>query len=142
MRTLWLLLLAGLLAWGTWLLLFQDEDPAVLTDPYTEETQRPEAPRAQGAQPGPTTGTLAVRVRTAAGHIPAQAKAGYRHRGELRLKALDARGGVLFTDAPLGDLIVVAAAPGYLESTQPRYLTSGIRTDVILTLKTGASPEK
>ena len=142
MRTLWILLLIGALAWGSWALLFEDEDPGDATDPYTEQSDRKEILDPARRRVSPTTGALVIRVRTAAGHIPARGKAGYRHRGETRLKALDAQGQVLFTDAPLGDLIVVARAPGYPDATQPRYLTSGIRTDVVLVLKTPQQPKK
>ena len=142
MRTLWLLLLAAALAWGTWALLFQEDDSGEAIPSSVEDTQQPEGPPVNPTRAGPTTGTLAITVRTTNGHIPARAQAGFRHQGATRLKPLDELGRALFTDAPLGDLVAVATAPGYVESTQPRYLTSGIRTDVVLRLQTEADAAK
>lgn len=138
MRTFWLLLLVVALAWGLWSLLGSEDEwaPDLLpADPPASEAE-PEAPP---APPGTgvllTTGVLTVTVRASDGKIPPGTEAGYmRGQGE-RVKRADAKGQVRFSDAPLGDLVVVAHAPGYRDGTQRRFLSAGLPTSLVIVLE-------
>ena len=139
MRTLWLVLLTGALAWGLWSVLGDAETPdtgllpsdPVDQDPVPQET-RPRVYR--------TTGTLRITVRQDGGPAPEGTKAGYRLlSGGGRMKPVNDLGEVRFTDAPLGKLTVVAESPKGREAEQARFLTSGIPLDIVLVLE---DPEK
>lgn len=138
MRSLWLVLLVIALAWGLWSLLGSEEEWSPDHLPPVRPT--PEAgPEAPAAPPGTgvllTTGVLTVTVRTSDGKIPPESEAGYlRGRGE-RVKRTDEKGQVRFSDAPLGDLVVVAHAPGYRDGTQRRFLTAGLPTNLVIVLE-------
>ncbi len=132
MRLVLLLALTGALAYGVWTLLGDGGDhPA-------QQLGEPEAPApapATGPRPVPRTVTLVLTVRTEASTIPQGTVAGYRWGGDDRVRPVDGRGRVTFTDAPTGKLSVIARAPGYEETVQERYLTGGVPTDAILVLK-------
>jgi hypothetical protein len=134
MRALWMILLILALSWGLWYLLGTDEDVAydpLPPPPPVEET----APKAPAGHVYQTTGVLTVTVRTPEGTAPSGTEAGYRWGEGERVKPVDRRGQVRFTDAPLGDLVIVAHADGYRKGTQRRFLSSGVPTDVVLTLE-------
>lgn len=133
MRALWLILLILALSWGLWHLLGTSADDAYdpLPPPPPEET----TPKASAGPVYQTTGVLTVTVRTAEGAAPLGTEAGYRWGEGERVKPVDRRGQVRFTDAPLGDLVIVAHADGYEDGTQRRFLSSGVPTDVVLTLE-------
>ena len=59
---------------------------------------------------------------------------GYRFAGETRLVYAAGDGMREFADAPLGDLEVIARAPGYAEARQPRRLLAGVPMEVLLRL--------
>ena len=82
-----------------------------------------------------TTGVLDVTVTSRSGHVPRGAQAGYRSGLEDRLRPVDERGHVIFTDAPLGNLEVLARAPGFRPATQKRFLNAGLQLSVLLRLE-------
>ena len=141
MRAFWILLIALALGWGLWTLL-GTEDPSPY-DPLPPSGPAPsETPAAGVSAPvAQTTGVLTVTVRTPDGDPPEGTEAGYRFGDGERVQPVDRRGQVRFTDAPLGDLVVVAHAKGYRTGTQRRYLTAGVPTDVVLVLEAGSNED-
>jgi hypothetical protein len=136
MRPSHLVLLALLLAAGLWL---------VLRPAPTDLPQEPGATVGDGAEPWMrlTAGTLTLRVRALDGTIPLGAEAGYRtDRGE-RLRAVHPPAGEAeFTDAPLGELVVLARAPGYQPLARPARVEAGAREDLVLVLEPEAPPTR
>ncbi len=150
MRVFALLALILLLAWGVWQLVGDDD---LLSQSPTELDGTPDGPDpgVQAADervyaPGtlPTTGTLVVTVMSMSKHIPEGARAGYVYGGRDRLRPVNERGQVTFSDAPLGYVDVVARAPGFERKAQRYYLNAGVPAEVpmVLTLKKGFVPGK
>lgn len=134
MRPSHVVLLALLLAGGLWLLL----QPRRI-EPAAEPISRAD----DGAEPWMRlkTGTLLVRVRAPDGSVPLDAEAGYKtDRGERLRAAQPPRGEAEFTDAPLGELVVMARAPGYLPVSRPARLEPGTREELVLLLEPEAPP--
>ncbi len=141
MRATGLILLTLVLAFGVWKLVGDEEslrapapseiDPPEPQDPRVAETEK----RAYPTGSLPTSTTLTVRVLSRSGHVPDKAEAGYVFGGRERLRRVDARGLVTFTDAPLGELEIVGRAPGFERSSQRRYLNAGLSTEVVMALK-------
>jgi len=142
MRTLALLVVTCLLAWGLWSFFGAGEEPSpdhLPADPKAERSQ-PKAPPGGGVLL--TTGVLTVTVRTSHGTAPAEATAGYlRGEGE-RVRRIDENGQVRFSDAPLGWVIAVAHAPGYADGSERHYVSAGLATDVVIVLKSPQDEEK
>jgi len=140
MRLLIVLVVTCALAWGLLRLLGDEGAP---TSPVPEEARPPEPAAAAGpTHEIPTTVTLVLTVQTEGGNIPQKTRAGYRYAGDDRLRTVDRQGRVMFTDAPTGRVTLVARAPGYEEILQQRYLTGGLRTDAVLTLKRSKTRKK
>ena len=137
MRTFWLLLLTVALAWGLWSLLGSEDEWTPDQLPADTEalptTTEPQAPPGTGVLL--TTGVLTVTVRTSEGALPLDAQAGYLRGAGERVKRCDEKGQVRFSDAPLGELVVVAHAPAFRDATQRCYLSAGLPTDVVLVLE-------
>jgi hypothetical protein len=141
MRTTILALITLLLAWGVWQIVGDHgpadvdglgvEDESVSSDPRVAESE------AAAYSPGalPTSGTLRIKVTSKSGHVPGEAKVGYIFGGRERLRAVDALGLAVFTDAPLGKLEVVGRAPGFLVGTRLCFLNAGVPVSVILRLE-------
>jgi hypothetical protein len=81
------------------------------------------------------TGTLVVRVQAPDRSVPAGAQVGYLHAGQAHLFYVDAAGRHEMTDVPIGDVVVLAQAPGYEEKRLARTLLPGVPDEVILELK-------
>ena len=132
MRTLFLIALTLVLAYGVWTLFGDDAETPT---PLPEETRPKEPPPPAGTTPVPHTVTLVLTVRTSSNTLPKGTVAGYRWGGDDRVRPVDARGRLVFTDVPTGKVTLIARAPGYEEVEQQRYLTGGVPTDAILTLE-------
>jgi hypothetical protein len=134
MRSFWLLLLIVALTWGLWSFFRTEEewspDPLPTAPAPKESPADPIAGRAIQ-----TTGVVSITVRTREGAAPEGTEAGYRWGDGERLKPIDQQGTVRFTDAPLGDLIVVAHADGYVTGTRRQFLSAGVPTDVVIVLE-------
>ncbi len=89
-----------------------------------------------------TIAVLVMTVKTEGGNVPQKTRAGYRARGDDRLRYVDGEGKIMFTDAPTGPVTLLVRAPGYEEIEQKRFLTGGIRADAVLTLKPLEAPKK
>jgi hypothetical protein len=129
MRPVHLLLLAFALAGGLWLLLAPRSG---------EPTPDPASRADDGAEPWMRlkSGTLLLRVRALDGSIPPETEAGYRtDRGERMRAVHPPRGEAEFTDAPLGDVVVVARAPGYQPLSRPSRIEAGAREELVLVLE-------
>jgi hypothetical protein len=104
------------------------------------------APESEGPvrAPPPATGedvraptewaTLVVRVHAVDGTVPRGTRAGYERDGLRTLEPVDASGRRTFTNLAPGEVLVVAAAPGYAEAVQRRPLVGGVPTTVTLRL--------
>ncbi len=136
MRLFLTLALAPVFAHGVWTFLGDDEPLA----PVAEGEAPPAQPAPKGPRPAPTTVRLLLTVRTEGSTIPQGTAAGYRWGGDERLRPVDEQGRVSFTDAPTGNLTLLARAPGYETLEQKRYLAGGIPHDAILILKTRKKP--
>lgn len=137
MRTLFLIALTVALAYGIWTLLGDDGEPPA---PLPEEVPAQEPAATPAGTPAPKTVTLVLIVRTSASTIPKGTVAGYRWGGDDRLRPVGETGRVMFTDAPTGQVTLLARAPGYEPIEQQRYLTGGVPTDAILTLEPRKKP--
>ncbi|MDJ0521712.1 MAG: hypothetical protein QNJ90_06510 [Planctomycetota bacterium] len=131
MRVLIIFALTAALAYGVWTLLGDDGESTQSPGEEYSNSVTPTTTRA----PAPRTVTLALTVRTAASTIPPGTVAGYRWGGDDRVRPVDERGKVTFTDAPTGQVTLIARAPGYEELVQQRYLTGGVPTSAILILE-------
>lgn len=133
MRSVTILLLAFVLGGVlVWLLL---RDDAIEIDPALPLTPNAEDERAGNRHLWVRTGNLVIRARAPNGSVPFGTEVGYRFRGETHLLYASADGTRGFADAPLGDLIAIARAPGYEEASQPREILPGVPVEVRLTLR-------
>lgn len=84
----------------------------------------------------PTTGTLVIRVTTEDGTaIPAGAKAGYtRPGGASRLRGPGPDGTIRFTDAPVGELDLIAEAEGYKRGTARVVIVPGVAAEAVVSV--------
>jgi hypothetical protein len=133
MRPVHLVLLALVLAAGLWLLLAPRSG-----EPTSDPASRAADAAGDGAEPWMRlkSGTLLLRVRALDGSIPPETEAGYRtDRGERMRAVHPPRGEAEFTDAPLGDLVVVARAPGYQPLSRPARIEAGAREELVLVLE-------
>jgi len=131
MRSVSFLILAFVLGAGIAFFLLRDGDTHLAEPGPVDET---ETELARNPHVLMKTGTLVVRARAPDGSVPAGTEVGYRFAGETRLVYAAGDGTREFADAPLGDLVVIARAPGYAEATQPRRLLAGVAMEVILHL--------
>ena len=145
MRSFWLLLLILALGWGLWSLLGSEEE----WSPDNLPADLPASDSGSETLPAPpgsgvllTTGVLTITVRTSDGKIPAGTEAGYQRGGGERVKFTDEKGHVRFSDAPLGDLVIVAHAPGYRDATQRRFLSAGLPTSLVIVLQAEEDPDR
>lgn len=144
MRTLLLVLLTLGLAVGLVYLLGDDDVVPSFEDESTTEGLPAEGPdpritasdeRSYAPGTMPTTTTLTITVTSASGHVPYGAKAGYMYGGREVLRAVNQRGQITYTDAPLGTLEILARAPGFEPGSQRRYLNAGLASEVVMALK-------
>ena len=131
MRSLLFFLLAFVLGGGIAFFLLRDGD-AGLPEPGTVDETQAELERNPHVLM--KTGTLVIRARAPNGSVPPGTEVGYRFAGETRLLYAAGDGTREFADAPLGDLVVIARAPGYAEASQPRQLLAGVPMEVLLRL--------
>ncbi|MDA1194818.1 MAG: hypothetical protein O2894_06505 [Planctomycetota bacterium] len=139
MRALLFVVAILVVGWAISQVAFDDRGrrPVLDTDVGEGPDPRVTATDERTYRPGtmPRSTMLVVTVTSASGHVPAGARAGYIFGGRENLRAADARGQVTFTDAPLGEIEIVARAPGFERGAQRRYLNAGLRTDVIMALQ-------
>lgn len=142
MRIVLLTLLTLVLAWGIWQLVGDDESLPAFDETIEGAPEEGPDPRITASdervyEPGtmPTTTRLTITVTSFSGHVPAGARAGYVYGGRERLREVDERGQVTFTDAPLGMVEIVARAPGFERGSQRRYLNAGLPSEVPMALK-------
>jgi hypothetical protein len=133
MRSALVVTIAVLVAVGLAVLLLRDgsdEDatPAKTPDAYEQEM-------AENPHLLIRTGTLVIRARAPDGSVPAGLVVGYYSGERTRFLNASEHGVREFADAPLGDLIVAAKAPGYEETQQTRRLLAGVPMEVILKLR-------
>lgn len=88
------------------------------------------------------TGNLMIRAHAPDGSVPDGTEVGYVHRGRLRLLYAGPDGRRLFADAPLGEVEIVARAPGYAETRSVRRLSAGVAAEVRLLLTPAAEPDE
>ena len=81
------------------------------------------------------TGTLVVRVKADDRTVPSGAQVGYEFDGKVHLYYADDSGRRELTDVPIGDIVVLAQAPGYREQRQRRTLMAGVPDEVVLELR-------
>lgn len=79
-------------------------------------------------------GTITVRVNAPDGTVPPGAQAGYETEGAPRLYYVDAQGARVLTDVPLGEVRLVAEAPGFQRLTRAARLEPGVPEEVRLVL--------
>ena len=135
-RLPYVLLLAAAAGGVAWLLLRPQELPAPAAptkDPLEEELL---------ANPWMhfKTGTLVVRVAGPDGVPPTRAEVGYVHEGRPRWYGAEAGGRRVLVDVPLGELEVMARAPGYVEGRQRRTLLAGVPDEVLIVLAPEPGP--
>jgi hypothetical protein len=78
---------------------------------------------------------LSIKVRTSHGEAPPETTAGYRRGNGERVRKIDADGQVRFSDAPLGEVVIVAHAPGYEDGTRTTYISAGVPVDLVIVLE-------
>ncbi len=126
-RTL-LLLLAALVAGGLAYLLLSGQGGRVA--PAGSGARAP----AEVPEDGPRTGTLTVYATTPDGKVAKGTEVGYVEGDHVRLLYAGEDGRRTFADAPLGDVTVVAKAPGCPEVRTRRFLTPGVPEEVRMIL--------
>ncbi len=132
MRVLALLAALLVLAVVGWALFGQPENA-----PRYEPPPIPEAPSSdEPHRPVMRTGNLTIRVTAPDGSVPQGAEVGYvEPDGHVRLLYARENGARQFTDTPLGELDIVARAPGYEEVRAHRNLVAGVPEEVRLVVK-------
>lgn len=130
-----ILILTVALAWALWSWLGTEEEwtPDALPEDTAPEVSQPAPPPGTGVQL--TTGVLTITVRTSHGAAPPEATAGYLRGYGERVRTVDENGQVRFSDAPLGEINLVAHAPGYEDGEQRRYISAGVPVDVVIVLE-------
>ncbi len=138
MRTLLLILLPAAAAFGIWQYFDDGAPEAEREDRPRVERDSPNDPRAY-ARGRIRYGTLIVSVQTREGTIPEGIEVGYfePYRDAPRLVYADRNGRRTFTDAPLGEIEVIAQAPGYKRAKRKAVLQAGIQESVKLFLLPG-----
>ncbi|MFV1959633.1 MAG: hypothetical protein ACC662_09505, partial [Planctomycetota bacterium] len=80
------------------------------------------------------TGAVVIRATAPDGTVPEGAEVGYVYLGQTRLLYAGKDGSRAFSDAPLGDLVIVARAPGYEEVRTRRPILAGVPAEGRLVL--------
>jgi len=80
------------------------------------------------------TGVLTVRASAPDGTVPFATEVGYRYRDRTSLLNAGPDGMRRMADAPIGEILVIARAPGYEDAEQPRTLVAGVPMEVVLKL--------
>ena len=137
MRVVAWLLVIGVAAWGVHALSSPNEE-APIFDPAggadaVDPRLREEDP-APG-RPTPTHGSLVIRVQTAAGDVPPRAQVGFEALQRETWTEPDGRGRRVFTNVPVGPIVVLARAPGFLAARQERHLPPGVTEEALLILR-------
>ena len=135
MRTIVILVLVGLLAYGIWVLSGGSEDPVLPESPEQVQSGPTADELRHRERLGRKTGTLSIRGHTTDGEVPAGLEVGYvRPDGTVRWNyAVD--GERLFTDAPLGMVETVARATGYPEARQKCQVIAGVPSTCVVLLR-------
>ena len=129
--TLWLAL--GIAVGGSlWLLFGQESAPQERLAPAPEE-DAPDAPDAP-AWMRLKSGTLTLDVRGGDGQVPVGAQVGFKTSRGPRLYYVDPTGLRTLTDVPLGDVMIVAQAPGYESLERPTRVEAGVPGELKLNL--------
>lgn len=79
-------------------------------------------------------GTLTFRLRAPDGSVPPGAQVGYQTPRGPRLYYVDPQGVRTLTDAPLGELTLVAQAPGYEPLQRVTRLEAGVTEEALVVL--------
>ena len=108
--------------------------PPTAPSPEVDRPPPPPPPSETRTRPLATTGTLRIRVSTEDGKdLPADARAGYaKYGGPPRMRSHDGDGTFLFTDAPVGEIEVIAEAKGYRETRQRVVVQPGVPAETVL----------
>lgn len=142
MRAVVLVLSLVVLGATLWVLLGGDPRPA--PEPRVSDEQGdPEAPASLRHR----AGTLTFRVRAPDGSVPPGAQVGYETPKGARLYYVDAATGTrTLSDAPLGEVMLLAQAPGFALIRRPTRITGGLTEELLFNLvptplgPTGPSP--
>jgi hypothetical protein len=114
--------------------------PRTPSDPYDGEEPSPSSE--DPAWTRLKSGTLTLSVHGSDGLLPVGAQVGFETPRGPRLYYVDARGVRTLTDVPLGDVVIVAEAPGYERVRRPTRVEAGVPGELRLLLepepKTGA----
>ena len=78
------------------------------------------------------SGTLTLRVVATDGTVPALAQAGYETPQGNRLYMMDDEGKKTLTDAPLGNLVILAKAPGFADARRAARIEAGVAEEVAI----------
>lgn len=81
------------------------------------------------------SGTLALSVHGSDGVVPPGAQVGFETLRGPRLYYVDAQGLRTLTDVPLGDVVIVAEAPGYERIRRPTRVEAGVPGELRLVLE-------
>lgn len=130
MRLLVVLLAAVLLGGTIWLLAGPGATPTSRPR-LTDEGGDPDAPPELRHR----VGTLLFRVRAPDGSVPAGAEVGYETPAQPRYYYVDAATGTrTLSDVPLGEVMLLARAPGYQPVRRPSRITGGLLEEVLIHL--------
>jgi len=131
-RTAWLTLgvLSVALGGTLWLLFGQGKAPP---EPlrHDEIEVAPDVPAWMRLK----NGTLTIGVRGSDGHVPTGAQVGFETLRGPRLYYVDPEGLRTLTDVPLGDVVVVAEAPGFERLKRQTRVEPGVPGELKIVLQ-------
>ncbi len=81
------------------------------------------------------SGTLTIGVRGSDGLVPTGAQVGFETLRGPRLYYVDPDGLRTLTDVPLGDVVIVAEAPGFERLTRPTRVEAGVPGELKIVLQ-------
>ena len=144
MRPLPTILLVFLAAAGAYLLLGGPAAPPPAPPAAEVEPPPPPPPSETRTRPLATTGTLVIRVTTEDGKdLPEGTRAGYaKYGGPPRMRSQGGDGRFLFTDAPVGEIEVIAEAKGYREVRQRVVVQPGVPAETVVVISPLESSSK
>jgi hypothetical protein len=139
-RTLLLVLLAGVLAWALVGFLSADEDDTAPGTGQAVPTGDPTEEARQRATAALRTGTVTLRISTPDRKVPPNTQVGYSYQGQELWHAVNEAGWRRLTDVPHADLTFQARAPGYEGVPVTRRLVPGVIEEIVLMLRPQVGP--